>query len=68
MIGQTISHYAPKEHPSPIPTSRDWRPSLADKILEKLGESGMSENSLRTCYVSSWNFQDPPFLGGGVKL
>jgi hypothetical protein len=27
MIGQTISHYAPKAHPH-----------LADKILEKLGE------------------------------
>jgi hypothetical protein len=29
-------------------------------ILEKLGEGGMSENSLRTFFVSSWNFQDPP--------
>lgn len=28
-------------------------------ILEKLGEGSMSENSLRTWFVSSWNFQDP---------
>ncbi len=31
MIGQTVSHYAPKAHPP-----------LADKILEKLGEGGFN--------------------------
>ncbi len=36
------------------------------EILEKLGEGGMSQNSLRTIFVSSWNFEDPPFSGGGV--
>jgi hypothetical protein len=34
-VGQTISHYAPKAHPSP---TAGWRAPLADKILEKLGE------------------------------
>ena len=31
MIGQTVSHYAPKAHPP-----------LADKILEELAEAGMT--------------------------
>ncbi len=35
MIGQTISHYAPKAHPP-----------LADKILEKLGEVPKSPTSV----------------------
>jgi hypothetical protein len=29
------------------------------KILEKLGEGGMSENYPRTAFVSGCNFQDP---------
>ncbi len=29
------------------------------EIVEKLGEGGMSQNSLRTICVSSWNFADP---------
>ncbi len=29
------------------------------KILEKLGEGGMSQNCLRTFLVSSCNFEDP---------
>jgi len=38
------------------------------KILEKLGEGGMSQNFLRTLFVSSRNFEDPPKWneGGGV--
>jgi hypothetical protein len=28
-------------------------------IIEKLGEGGMSQNSLRMLFVSSWNFEDP---------
>ncbi len=47
-VGQTISDY---------PALRD--PARRDKILEKLGEGGMSQNSLRTICVSSWNFADP---------
>jgi hypothetical protein len=35
MIGQTISHYAPKAHPP-----------LADRILEKLGEVPKSPTSV----------------------
>jgi hypothetical protein len=35
MIKQTISHYAPKAHPSP---TAGWRTPLAEKILDKLGE------------------------------
>jgi hypothetical protein len=38
MIGQTISLYAPKAHPSP---TDGWRAPLADKIIEKLGVGGM---------------------------
>ena len=39
------------------------------KILEKLGEGGMSQNSLRAVSASSWNFEDPPKRseGGGVE-
>lgn len=29
------------------------------KILEKLGEGGMSRNCLRAFFVSSCNFEDP---------
>jgi hypothetical protein len=29
------------------------------KILEKLGEGGMSQNFLRTLFVRSRNFEDP---------
>lgn len=29
------------------------------KIIEKLGEGGMSQNFLRTFFVSSRNFEDP---------
>lgn len=29
------------------------------KILEKLGEGGMSQISLRTFFVSGWKFEDP---------
>jgi len=38
------------------------------RILEKLGEGGMSQNFLRTLFVSSRNFEDPPKWneGGGV--
>ena len=52
MIGQTISHYAPKAHPP-----------LADKILEKLGEGGMSEDCLQALFASSGNLQDPAERG-----
>ncbi len=29
------------------------------KILEKIGEGGMSQNHLRTFFVSSCDFEDP---------
>ena len=48
MIGQTISHYL---------AFRD--PARRDKILEKLGEGGMSQNHLRTSFVSRCDFEDP---------
>ena len=35
------------------------------RILEKLGEGGMSQNSLRTHLVSSRNFEDPPSFWRG---
>ncbi len=50
MIGTTVSHYAPKAHPP-----------VADKILEKLGEGGMSQNHLRASFVSSCDFEGPLF-------
>jgi hypothetical protein len=37
------------------------------KILEKLGEGGMSQNFLRALLVSSWNFEDPA-AGGRCVL
>ena len=37
------------------------------KILEKLGEGGMSENCPRTSFVSGPNFQDPA-VGGRCAL
>ena len=45
MIGQTISHYAPKAHPP-----------LADKILEKLGEV---RNFLPQLFCGIENFRIP---------
>ena len=36
------------------------------KIIEKLGEGGMSQNGPRTSFVSGCRFEDPPFSGGGV--
>jgi hypothetical protein len=38
------------------------------KILEKLGEGGMSQNHPRTLCVSGCDFEDPPkrSVGGGV--
>lgn len=38
------------------------------KIIEKLGEGGMSENCQRTIVVSGCDFQNPPKRseGGGV--
>ncbi len=32
------------------------------KILSKLGEGGMSNNRLRTSFVSRSDFEDPPFF------
>ncbi len=53
MIGQTISHYAPKAHPLNESSTTRWvdRPvgslrPLADKILEKLGEVPKSPTSV----------------------
>ena len=36
------------------------------KILEKLGEGGMSQNGPRMFCMSGRRFEDPPFSGGGV--
>ena len=61
MIGQTISHYPALCRLSAFrKAERD--PGRRDKILEKLGEGGMSQNSQRTLSVSCWNFEDPPSL------
>jgi hypothetical protein len=54
MIGQTISHYPALWDSA---TGRDSR--KRNKILDKLGEGGMSQNGLRTSFVSGSRFEDP---------
>jgi hypothetical protein len=58
MIGQTISHYPALWIPlqSGIPGNRNRK---RNKILEKLGEGGMSQNGPRTSFVSGCRFEDP---------
>jgi len=46
MIGQTMPHYAPKAHPPSVAGALERKRPLADKIIEKLGETRLRFASL----------------------
>lgn len=59
MIEQTISHYPA------LWDSASMRDSgKRNKIIEKLGEGGMSPNGPRTLFVSDCRFEDPTKRSG----